>query len=116
MDKKVIEDLKKQLLHEKEDLENNLSKIARPINQKEGDYETNFDEIGSDREDNAAEVEQYSENISIETTLEKRLQNIIDALERIEKGAYGICEKCSKEIDLERLKVNPSAKTCISCN
>lgn len=115
IDKKTLDELKDQLLREKEDLEKNLSRIARPVNTKEGDYETTFDEIGTDREDNATEVEQYSDNLPVENTLEKKLQDTIDALERISNGTYGICENCQKEIDIERLKVNPAAKTCIQC-
>jgi RNA polymerase-binding protein DksA len=115
MDKKTIEELKELLLQEKEEIENNISKIAKPVNKKEGDYETNFEEIGTDREDNATEVEQYSDNLSVEVTLEKRLQEIIAALERIANETYGFCENCQKEIPLERLKANPAATTCIKC-
>lgn len=115
IDKKTLDELKNQLLKEKEDLEKNLSRIARPVNVKEGDYETTFDEIGSDRDDNATEVDQYSGNMPVENTLEKKLQEVIDALERMDKSTYGICENCKKEIDIERLKANPAAKTCIEC-
>lgn len=115
IDKKTLEELKGQLLAEKENLEKNLEKIARPVDKKEGDYETTFDDIGSDRDDNATEVDQYSDNLSVETTLEKKLQDVLDALERMENGTYGKCLNCQKEIDIERLKVNPSAKTCIKC-
>jgi len=115
LEKKVIEELKTLLLKEKEDLESNLSRIARPVDKKEGDYETTFEEIGTDKDDNATEVDQYTGNISVETSLEKQLQDVLSALEKIKKGTYGICEKCQKEIDIERLRVNPSAKTCIKC-
>jgi len=115
IDKKTLDELRDQLLHEKEELESNLSRIARPVNAKEGDYETTFDEIGSDREDNATEVDQYSDNVSVENTLEKKLQEIIEALEKMGEGTYGICENCQKEINIERLRANPAAKTCIQC-
>ena len=115
LDKKTIEELKSALLKEKGELENDLARIARPVDKKEGDYETSFEEIGSDREDNASEVEQYTDNLPVEIALEKKLKDIIGALENIDKGTYGICDNCNQEIDLERLKVNPSAKTCIKC-
>lgn len=115
MDQKILSELKDILLKEKTELESDISRIAKPVDKEEGDYETNFDEIGSDREDNATEVDQYTDNLSIEVTLEKRLQEIIEALERMEKGTYGFCENCQKEIDIERLRANPAAKTCIKC-
>lgn len=115
MDPKFIEEMKEALTKEKADLENNISRIAKPVDKEEGDYETNFNEIGTDREDNATEVGEYSDNLSVEVTLEKRLQEIIEALERIEKGTYGFCENCGKEIGTDRLRANPAATTCIQC-
>jgi DnaK suppressor protein len=47
--------------------------------------------------------------------MENQLKNVIDALRRIEDGTYGICENCHEEIDIERLKIYPSARVCIKC-
>jgi len=115
IDKKTMEELKSALVEEKEELESNLGKIAKPVDKEDGDYETSFEDIGSDKDDNATEVDQYTQNLSVENTLEKKLQNILDALEKMDKGTYGICENCQKEIPLDRLRANPSAKTCTKC-
>jgi RNA polymerase-binding protein DksA len=115
IDQKTLEELKAKLLEEKKDLEENLKRIAKPVDAEEGDYETTFQQVGSDKEDNATEVDEYTQNLSVETTLEKRLQGIIEALERMEKGVYGKCANCGKEIPIERLKANPSAKNCLDC-
>ena len=40
---------------------------------------------------------------------------IAAALERIEKGIYGICEECGEEISEGRLKVAPETTLCIDC-
>ena len=116
IDEKTLNELKKALLTEKSELEKNLKRIARPINKKGGDYETSFDELGSGKEDNATEVDEYTQNLPIETTLEKKLQEIIGALDRMEKNIYGKCANCNAYIPLDRLRVNPSAKTCLKCN
>ena len=116
IDKKNLEELKRMLLKEKEELEEDLDRIAHPIDKKEGDYKTSFEDIGVDKDDNATEVDQYTQNLAIKNSLEERLQNILDALEKMKKGTYGICEKCHQEIPLERLKVNPSARVCIKCS
>jgi RNA polymerase-binding protein DksA len=115
IDKKDLDELKNALLKEKEELEKNLGKIARPVDVEEGDFETSFEELGTDKDDNATEVDQYTQNLSVETALEKKLQEIIEALSRMEKGTYGKCENCGKDIPLERLKAYPSAKTCLDC-
>jgi DnaK suppressor protein len=116
LDQKTLDEFKTSLLKEKVELEKNLRQIAKPLDKKSGDYETTFEEIGTDKDDNATEIEQYSDNFSVEIILEKKLQNIIEALRKIEAGMFGICEKCQKEIDIARLKASPSAKNCLKCD
>lgn len=113
---KTLDELKNSLLKEKAELEKNLEQIAKPLDKKGGDYETNFEEIGTDKEDNATEIEQYSDNFSVEVILEKKLQNVIGALQKIAEGTYGSCEKCQEAIDLNRLQASPSAKKCLKCS
>lgn len=115
LDKKIQEELKSALLKEKESLEQDLGKIANPVDKKTGDYETSFEDIGSNMEDNTTEVEQYASDLPVEVSLEKNLQDVLAALNEMEKGTYGICQNCQQEIDPERLKINPSARTCIKC-
>ena len=45
----------------------------------------------------------------------KLIVKIQDALERIENGTYGICEACSSDISLKRLKARPVTTQCIDC-
>jgi len=107
--------LKQSLMEEKNKLEKDLVRIAKPVDQKEGDYETTYENIGSDKDDNATEVDQYTQNLSVENSLEKKLQAVLDALDKIDAGTYGVCEKCHQEIPPERLTANPSARVCLHC-
>ena len=43
------------------------------------------------------------------------MRNIEDAISRIDKGLFGICEECGREIHKERLAGFPSSRLCISC-
>ena len=43
------------------------------------------------------------------------LKEIDIAIEKIDKGIYGVCEMCEEPIGIERLRVKPFAKYCISC-
>ena len=43
------------------------------------------------------------------------LEEILVALNKIEKHQYGICEMCEDEIPETRLEVKPFAKYCIDC-
>jgi RNA polymerase-binding protein DksA len=43
------------------------------------------------------------------------LSQVEAALARMDKGVYGICERCGSEIDFARLKAVPHATLCIRC-
>ena len=55
----------------------------------------------------------------IDYTLEENAENLLraidQALERIETGTYGKCERCGREIAEERLEAIPHATRCIDC-
>lgn len=47
--------------------------------------------------------------------VKKQLVQLRKALTRIKIGKYGICEKCGKMIDTDRLAIKPEVTTCINC-
>lgn len=118
--KKLLKKLKQKLEEEKKSLENELKGFAREDKKLKGDWDTRFplfngETGGAALEKAADEIEEYSNILPIEYSLEIHLQNINLALEKIKKRKYGICEKCKKEIEIERLKVYPEATTCLKC-
>jgi len=120
MKKELLKDLEQKLEQDKLNLEKGLEKFAKKDGNLQGDWDTKFPNYGSDSgssnlEKAADEVEEYATLLPIEYSLELKLKDINSALEKIKKGKYGICDKCGKEINEERLKVNPGAKFCISC-
>lgn len=106
---------KKELLTEKDELENELATVARRNPQNPADWEATPEDRNvstAARDEVADKLESFEENIAIVRQLETRLAEIKDALERIENGTYGHCTTCGKEIEEERLAANPAAKTC----
>ena len=47
--------------------------------------------------------------------ISKQIVQLRKALTRIKIGKYGICEKCGKMINTDRLAVKPESTICISC-
>jgi DnaK suppressor protein len=43
------------------------------------------------------------------------LNSILAALDRLDAGTYGVCERCGKEIPDERLKALIYASRCVNC-
>ena len=54
--------------------------------------------------------------LEFERRRKQRLPKIKAALNRIEKGAFGFCTICEKEIALDRLAINPTVTRCVDCS
>ncbi len=52
---------------------------------------------------------------SLQDTEYQEYSNITAALKAIEDGTYGICQECGQKISEARLKFNPNARRCLSC-
>ncbi|MEK7115846.1 MAG: RNA polymerase-binding protein DksA [Patescibacteria group bacterium] len=107
---------KQKLLNEKERLEQELRDLGHEDPKKKGHFEANYPESGGDSEDdNAQEISEYVDDLSIEARAESELKDVLNALAAIEKGTYGICKYCAKEIDEKRLDARPASSSCIDC-
>ncbi len=111
-----VKEFEQALLKEKEELEKSLSSSGTKNPKDPGDWETSYPDLNvdpSDKNDIADEVEAYDTNLGINQVLEERLHAVSGALERIKMGTYGICEICGEKIELERLRANLAAQTCV---
>lgn len=109
---------KKRLEEELWEVENELKTVGQQ-NPKTGDWEGKEQEMDvmspmADSNEAADKIEEYDENRAVNDELEVRYNELKHALERIQKGTYGICEVCQAPIEEERLNANPAARTCIA--
>jgi len=63
----------------------------------------------------AAEEAGHERVSALKVEIDKALIEIRKTLTRIKIGKYGICERCHKMIDTDRLAVKPTATLCIEC-
>lgn len=119
MEQQLLLKLKDKLERKREDLEKILSSFAKKDEKLAGNWQTEFPQFGehtSEQDENVDEVEEYANLLPVEHRLELQLLDVKRALEKIEKDKnYGVCEKCRKEIDKERLKIIPETKFCSKC-
>lgn len=114
MNTKDFEYFKSKLLAEKQELENELASIGQKNPQHAGGWEatTGGMEVDSADENEVADkLEELEENNAIVVQLENQLNEVKAALERIEKGTYGVDEETGKPIDKKRLEAYPAART-----
>jgi len=67
------------------------------------------------REEEATETMELEKRLALENRIRQEMSGIEHALEKFEKGTYGLCENCGRPIDPERLEVLPQAAYCVNC-
>ncbi len=111
--KKDLEKFKKMLQRRLEELTDNVNKLKEEALDPNGGGEVSRVPL------HLADV--GTENFDKEFTLgiveneEEELQEIQDALKRIEEGSYGVCESCGSPIPKTRLNALPFARLCVKC-
>ena len=114
MDASTLASIKEKLESEKARLEQEL-KLLGHHQTEDGTMEPNFPQFGDKEDENAAEVALFSDNKSLEDTLERELRDVIKALDRMKEGKYGICKYCKQQIPLQRLLARPESSSCVNC-
>ena len=95
----------KRLMEEMEQLQAS----ARPIDERrEGSP------FGK-REEEATETLEWEKRLALEERLRGLLTGIEHALDKVEKGTYGLCDNCGQSIDPARLEALPQASMCLDC-
>jgi len=115
LDNTVLKEIETNLTAEKQKLEAQLANISTKNIKNPADYNATFPDFGSAEDENAAEVATYSNNLTLERTLESALRDVVKALESIKSGAYGTCKYCGNAIDEKRLRARPTSSSCIDC-
>ncbi|HEY0220907.1 MAG TPA: TraR/DksA C4-type zinc finger protein [Candidatus Paceibacterota bacterium] len=96
-------------------LETELPTVGRKNPDNPSDWEATEkpnEAINADEFDVADKMEEFENNRGILNQLEVRLNEVKNALQKIEDGKYGICETGGEEIEEDRLEANPAATTC----
>jgi DnaK suppressor protein len=65
--------------------------------------------------DSAQATAERSELLGMIEQLRSHRAEIVAALERMDNGTFGKCERCGQEIPLERLEAIPVARLCVRC-
>lgn len=52
---------------------------------------------------------------ALESEAKIEIQQLSNAITRMESGNYGICQTCGEDIAKQRLQVQPAALKCIHC-
>jgi len=115
MDATTLATITTRLQEEKNRLERELKQLSGHARNEDGTLESEFPQFGDKEDENAAEVALFSDNKSLEETLERELRDVLKALDRMKAGTYGICKYCKKQIAIKRLLARPESSSCVNC-
>ena len=105
---KEYEQVRNSLIAMLEELDDRLIKITDDVKHTEEPLPKDFAEQAIQTEND--EVLDYLGNVT-----RSEIEQVKLAIARIDKGGYGICEKCGEPIKEARLKALPFTRLCIKC-
>jgi DnaK suppressor protein len=111
--KKELDELRTTLVSERELLKRQLETIEEnsfAVSQSDLTGEVAFDDETADAGTATFERER---DLSIENNVRDLMQKIDRAVERMDAGTYGVCERCGKPIEKARVKALPYVDLCI---
>lgn len=107
-----MDELRAALYAEKDSLEEGLAEHGRQVNGDWMGSSEGFEGTTPASEDGADKLEELGVNVALVEEMERRYREIMSAIERMEKGTYGVTAS-GEPIDVERLRANPAATTNI---
>lgn len=115
MDEKTLEKLRADLIARKAEIEENLDSMAGEIRAIGIDQDDENGGTGNHMAEDGSNVAESERLIAIRGDLFVILQQVESALERMDNGTYGQCQRCGKSINPERLEAFPYVAYDIEC-
>ena len=112
-DKKELAEFKAHLTAEREELQTQLAEL------EEDSFSTPQSDIsgevafGEDYADSGSATFERERDLSIENNVRDLMRKVDKALERIDAGTFGACERCGRAIEKARIRALPYASLCI---
>ncbi|WP_199880616.1 TraR/DksA C4-type zinc finger protein [Bacillus massiliglaciei] len=111
---KQIEELKNDLVTEKEALEQRIKHDQETVTeQAQTDFSGEISSYDNHPGDLGTELFDKERYQAIDDHGKEELERIETALKAMDEGTYGQCKECGEEIPFDRLKARPSTLYCI---
>lgn len=110
MDDQTLKTIKTRLEDERASVERQLAEHGAEVDGS--GIEVGFDGGFADSGHRTAET---AEVLALVEQLAAHRRDVVAALDRIEAGTFGTCERCGNLIPDERLEARPTAALCVAC-
>lgn len=107
---------RKALLEEKARLQQDIDAIedldaSQSLSEEAGEAS----DFGDHPADAGTATFEREKDLALVATAELLMQKVQRALQKLDEGTYGVCDRCDQKIPVARLKALPSATLCLKC-
>lgn len=106
-----MDDIRSTLTEERRRLIDQLEELGAT---DRGNIRSDLEFPGSFADAGAATAER-TEVFGLVQSLTRRVRNVDRALEKLDEGTYGLCDRCGSPISEARLDVRPESVFCVDC-
>lgn len=115
MDNIDVNAIREKLLTRRTEIEADLERLNQEMESLGTEQELERGGTGNHLADDGSSVMEQERIGTVGEDLRDVVRQIDGALERIESGTYGICVRCGKPINPERLEALPYAEYDVEC-
>lgn len=115
MDVRKLEKLRKTLEARKTEIEGDVSYMADEMRAIGVEQDDESGSLGNHFAEDGSSVTEAERIVTVSEDLQQILQQVNDALQRMDEGTYGSCLRCGKPIAAARLQAFPYVAYCIEC-
>jgi len=98
----------------KKELESTRQQLNQELQQFEANSHADMS-YSSHMADEGSMAFDQARDLALKGNLERKLQDVEEALKRLDTGLYGVCKECGQNIDPARLKALPHTLYCLDC-
>ena len=115
MDTQKLASVRAALTTRREEILTDLDRLGQEMQWLGADQEDERGSLGNHLAEDGSSVMEQERIGTVSEDLRDLLRQIDGALARLDDGTYGICQRCGKPINEERLEAFPYVEFCIEC-
>jgi len=115
MDTQKLASVRAALTTRREEILTDLDRLGQEMQWLGADQEDERGSLGNHLAEDGSSVMEQERIGTVSEDLRDLLRQIDGALARLDDGTYGICQRCGKPTNEERLEAFPYVEFCIEC-
>ena len=113
--KKDLKHYEDRLLEERKKLLGQMGYLEKTLNQTQRDSAGDLSAYSFHMADMGTDAMEREKTFLFASAEGRHLYHVDEALRRLYRGEYGLCQSCGKEIGKARLEAIPHASLCVAC-